>query len=105
MSISVTEPAAQRVWFDDDNLWVELTDGRQLAVPLAYFPRLGRATPRQRARFETSGGGTGLHWDALDEDISVAGLLAGRGDQTRSAATPSRTRRKPARSRPRSSEP
>jgi len=85
MNTSVNKPAARRVWFDDLNLWVELTDGRQLAVPLAYFPRLQRATPRQRLRFSMSGGGTGLHWDALDEDISVAGLLAGRGDQTRSA--------------------
>ena len=87
MNTSVNKPAARRVWFDDLNLWVELTDGRQLAVPLAYFPRLQRATPRQRLRFSMSGGGTGLHWDALDEDISVAGLLAGRGDQTRSAKT------------------
>ncbi len=85
MNISATKAAAARVWFDDANLWLELTDGRRLAVPLAYFPRLQRATTRQRAKFEMSGGGTGLHWDALDEDISVAGLLAGRGDQTRTS--------------------
>jgi hypothetical protein len=73
---------AVRVWFDADNLWVNLADGRQLAVPLAYFPRLLAATPEQREQFEISGGGTGLHWDDLDEDISVAGLLLGVGDRT-----------------------
>ena len=83
MSTSVTKPKAQRVWFDADNMWVELADGRQLGVPLAYFPRLLQATPAQRDRFEMSGGGTGLHWEAIDEDISVEGLLLGIGDRTR----------------------
>jgi len=64
-------------------MWVELADGRQLAVPLPYFPRLFRATPEQRDRFEMSGGGTGLHWEELDEDISVEGLLLGIGDRTK----------------------
>lgn len=82
MSTLVSKPRATRVWFDDNNLWVELADGRQLAVPLAYFPRLLRAQPEQRGRFEVSGGGTGLHWEELDEDISVEGLLAGIGDRT-----------------------
>ena len=85
MSTLVKSPAASRVWFDDDNMWVHLKDGRQLSVPLTYFPRLLRATPRQRAGYTLSGGGIGIHWDAIDEDISVAGLLAGRGDQTRGA--------------------
>lgn len=85
MSISVNNPAASRVWFDVNSLWLELRDGRLLAVPLAYFPRLQKATPKQRAKFEISGGGTGIHWNQLDEDISVAGLLSGKGDQTRSA--------------------
>ncbi|MCH8164091.1 MAG: DUF2442 domain-containing protein, partial [Planctomycetes bacterium] len=49
--------AAKRVWFTSDSLWVELTDGRQLGVPLAYFPRLLDASPEQREQFETSGGG------------------------------------------------
>lgn len=80
MSTSLTKAAAKRVWFDDLNLWIELVDGRQLAVPLAYFPRLLNATPRQREQFEMSGGGTGIHWDALDEDISFEGLLPGIGD-------------------------
>ena len=63
-------------------MWVSLADGRQLGVPLAFFPRLLRATPEQRVAYVISGGGAGLHWDALDEDISVSGLLAGKGDMT-----------------------
>jgi hypothetical protein len=70
------------VWFDESHLWVALRDGRQVAVPLAYFPRLLKADPAQRNRFEMSGGGTGIHWDELDEDISVPGLLLGYGDIT-----------------------
>lgn len=69
------------VRFDEDSFWVELSDGRTLGVPLAWFPRLLNATPDQRLECELSS--RGLHWDALDEDISVAGLLAGLGDQTR----------------------
>jgi hypothetical protein len=72
------EPLAVR--FDADSFWVELDDGRTLGVPLAWFPRLLHASPEQRAQVELSR--AGLHWDELDEDISVAGLLAGRGDQT-----------------------
>ena len=67
--------------FDEDLMWVELSDGRTLGVPLAWFPRLLHATPAQRADYELSH--HGMHWEALDEDISVEGILAGRGDQTR----------------------
>ena len=69
------------VRFDDDNLWVGLSDGRTIAAPLAWFPRLLEAAPEQRLQFELSK--HGLHWDALDEDISVEGLLAGQADVTR----------------------
>jgi hypothetical protein len=62
-------------------MWVDLTDGRTLGVPLAWFPRLLRATSAEREDVEISR--TGLHWDKLDEDISIVGLLAGRGDMTR----------------------
>jgi hypothetical protein len=72
---------AKAVRFDADSMWVELSDGRTLGVPLAWFPRLFDAAPEQREAVEVAG--EGLHWAALDEDISVAGLLAGRGDQTR----------------------
>ena len=82
MSSLEDKARAVRLWFDADDLWVDLADGRRLAVPLAYFPRLLAATPEQREQFEISGGGTGLHWDDLDEDISVAGLLLGIGDRT-----------------------
>ena len=61
-------------------MWVDLSDGRTLGVPLAWFPRLLRATPAEREEVELSR--LGLHWEKLDEDISIAGLLAGRGDVT-----------------------
>jgi hypothetical protein len=72
MTISPTN-----VRFDEHTMWVELTDGRMLGVPLAWFPRLLRATPAERGQVELSR--VGLHWEALDEDISIEGLLAGRG--------------------------
>ena len=74
-----TSPKSVR--FDEDNLWVCLSDGRTISVPLAWFPRLLDATAEQRATVELSQ--SGLHWEALDEDISVAGLLAGQPDLTR----------------------
>ena len=86
MSTLVAEALAIHVHFDDETMWVDLADGRQLGVPLAYFPRLLRATPARRGRFIISGGGTGLHWDDLDEDISVSALLMGIGDRARTAA-------------------
>jgi hypothetical protein len=75
----ITSPKAVR--FDEDTLWVSLSDGRTIAAPLAWFPRLMEATPVQLAQVELSKGG--LHWDALDEDISIAGLLAGQPDLSR----------------------
>ena len=78
MSFSV---APKGVRFDEDNMWVELSDGRTLGLPLAWFPRLLHASPGQREAVRISR--RGLHWDALDEDISIAGLLAGYGDETR----------------------
>ena len=77
MNSSVNIPRARRIRFDAENLWVELTDGRQIGVPLAYFPRLSNAKPAQRDRYIISGGGTGLHWEEIDEDLSVQGLLMG----------------------------
>ena len=82
MSTLAIESTASKIWFDNENLWVLLRDGRQLSVPLAYFPRLLKATPKKRTQYEISGGGTGIHWDKLDEDVSVAGLLLGHGDMT-----------------------
>ncbi len=88
MSISASEPLAAALSFDEDNMWVELTDGRQLGVPLAFFPRLLAASSSERENYEMSGGGRGLHWDHLDEDISVKHLLLGIGDRTRSGRGP-----------------
>jgi hypothetical protein len=79
MSISARATAVR---FDDAQMWVDLEDGRTLGIPLVWFPRLLRGTPEERANYFISP--SGIHWDDLDEDISIEGLLAGRGDQTRS---------------------
>ncbi len=79
----VIEASATKVWFDEYNMWISLTDGRQLSVPLEYFPRLLNANPEQRQNYVLSGNGTGIHWEELDEDISVAGLLLGKRDMTK----------------------
>ena len=83
MSTLTLEARASKVWFDEDSLWVLLQDGRKLAVPLSYFPRLFKATARQREKYQLSGGGIGIHWDTIDEDISVPGLLADVPDLTK----------------------
>jgi len=69
---------AKDVRFDQDSMWVALSDGRTLGVPLAWFPRLLHGSMEQREQVSISS--HGLHWEALDEDISIAGLLAGQGD-------------------------
>jgi len=79
-----TSPEPLSVRFDDYSFWVELDDGRTIGIPLAWFPRLLRGTSNQRKAVELSR--TGLHWEELDEDISIAGLLAGRGDMTRAGS-------------------
>ena len=78
-----SEPLAIGVTFVDDVFRVSLDDGRELSVPLAWFPRLLHGTLEARLHWELIGLGQGIHWPDLDEDISVAGILAGRGDQTR----------------------
>ncbi len=70
-------PLAQNVEFTDDDLIVSLVDGRKVAVPLVWFPRLSKATRNQLENYEFLGDGEGLHWPELDEDLSVAGLLRG----------------------------
>lgn len=64
-----------RVSFQNDRLYVHLSDGRESSVPLAWFPRLLHATDEQRNDWELIGQGIGIHWETVDEDISVAGLL------------------------------
>jgi hypothetical protein len=78
MSTSGAEMAAARhVRVTDRALTVELEDGRSVSVPLEWYPRLAEATPRERRTWALIGPGTGIHWPALDEDISVDGLLRG----------------------------
>ena len=72
------EPKAMAIACADDELHVSLTDGRTLSVPIAWFPRLAHASPVERAEYEILGDGEGVHWPKADEDISVAGLLAGQ---------------------------
>jgi hypothetical protein len=74
----------EAVSFDEDSLTVSLSDGRKISVPLAWFPRLLHASPEQLAQVELSR--DGMHWEALDEDLSVAGLLTGTPDLTQRRA-------------------
>lgn len=74
-------PSPTAVRFDEAQMWVELDDGRTLGIPLVWFPRLLHSTPVQREACFLSP--SGIHWDEIDEDVSIAGLLAGRGDRTR----------------------
>ncbi len=81
MSISIREievPNAEKVTITDDMLSVDLSDGRTIAVPLAWFPRLVHARLEERMNWRRIGQGSGIHWEDLDEDISVEGLLAGQ---------------------------
>ena len=75
-------PEPISVGFTDDTMSVGLDDGRTITVPVAWYPRLSHATHEQRLAFDLSPGG--VHWEAIDEDISIEGMLAGRGDMTRS---------------------
>ena len=79
MSTSAIEvyPLVQRVEFTDDDLIVLLVDGRKVAIPLVWFPRLVKATRAQLENYELLGDGEGIHWPEIDEDLSVAGLLRG----------------------------
>jgi hypothetical protein len=72
-----TSALAREVRFADDMMQVSLTDGRIISVPVIWFPLLNEATPEQRERYEIGGGGISLHWPEIDEDLSVASLLAG----------------------------
>ena len=76
-SIPSVDPRAVDVATDDDNLTVDLADGRRVIVPLAWFPRLLHAKPEQRDNWRLIGDGQGIHWPDVDEDLSVIGLLRG----------------------------
>lgn len=79
MNFSSNVAKAVKVWFDEDNMWLALDDGRVMSVPKVWFPKLLEATDAELADYEMSGNGIGLHWDALDEDISVPNLVLGYG--------------------------
>lgn len=82
-SLPSSDPRATEVSITDDELIVALADGRRITVPLAWFPRLIRATSDQRAHFEILGDGAGIHWPEVDEDLSVSGLLRGIPSESR----------------------
>ncbi len=72
------EPIARKVTFTDMFLCLHLTDGREIRVPLDFYPRLRNASKKLRENYKILGMGTGIHWPALDEDLSVDGIVAGR---------------------------
>jgi hypothetical protein len=76
-SVANVEPLAAEVSVGEHELLVDLVDGRRIAVPLAWFPRLLHASEQQRNEFELIGDGEGIHWPGVDEDISVRGLVLG----------------------------
>ena len=76
-SVPSVDPRAVEVEVSEDELIVILADGRRIAVPLAWFPRLLNASAKQRSKFEILGGGIGIHWPEIDEDLCFEGLLRG----------------------------
>ncbi len=85
-TIEIRIPDAIEITVTDDALQIELSDGRSISVPLAWYPRLVHGTQAELGRWEIIGGGQGVRWPDLDEDISVEGLIAGRpsGESQRS---------------------
>jgi hypothetical protein len=77
-AIELEIPNAENVTVTDDTLSVDLSDGRSIAVPLLWYPRLAHATPAERENWRLIGNGVGIHWEDVDEDISVEGLLLGK---------------------------
>ncbi|TZE82389.1 DUF2442 domain-containing protein [Calorimonas adulescens] len=80
----IFKAVAVDVWFDDDKLYILLSDGREMGVPLEWFPKLKKATPEEKADWRLIGGGIGIRWEKLDEDISIEGIIRGRGAVYRS---------------------
>lgn len=76
-AVKVLEPLATDVRFDHDMMHVRLLDGREISVPLEWFPKLRDAKEKQRKKWRLIGNGVGIHWEEIDEDISVAALLRG----------------------------
>ena len=85
-AVPLTLPRVISVTVTDDTLSLDLEDGRTIAVPIGWYPRLAYGTPVERANFQISGAGYGIHWPDLDEDIGMEGLLLGK-KSTESAAS------------------
>ena len=77
-AVEIDVPNAQSVTVTDDTLTVDLSDGRTISVPLGWYPRLEHGSHDERAHWRLIGQGAGIHWEDLDEDVSVVGLLAGK---------------------------
>lgn len=75
LATETTPILVSRVWFDEDMLHALLSDGREIAIPLEWYPRLREATPQQRKNWRLIGRGIGVHWEDVDEDVSVSALL------------------------------
>ena len=78
LAVEIRIPEALSVSLTDDTLSVDLSDGRSISVPIAWFPRLLHSTEQERNNWRLIGRGQGIHWEDLDEDISIEGLIAGR---------------------------
>jgi hypothetical protein len=76
--VTLALPKVVNVTINDDTLSVDLEDGRTVSVPIGWYPRLAYGTPAERANFQISGAGYGIHWPDLDEDIGVEGLIVGK---------------------------
>jgi Protein of unknown function (DUF2442) len=85
ISTRVADERVSDVRFEDERLIVDLADGRTIAVPIAWYPRLAEATPEQRGNWEVAGAGYGIHWPEIDEDLSTEGLLRGAPAPRRAA--------------------
>jgi hypothetical protein len=77
LAVKTLEPMASDVWFDSVMMHIRLLDGREISVPLEWFPKLRDATEAERKKWRLIGKGIGIHWEELDEDISVDALLRG----------------------------
>ena len=78
VTLTLTLARISQIIVTDETLSVDLEDGRTIAVPIGWYPRLAYGTPEERANFQISGGGYGIHWPDLDEDLGVEGLLLGK---------------------------
>jgi hypothetical protein len=84
--VTLALPKVVNIIISDDTLSVDLEDGRTVSVPIGWYPRLAYGTPSERANFQISGAGYGIHWPDLDEDIGVEGLIVGKKSTESSAS-------------------